>query len=63
MVREKADIYIYSTGLTDNEISKMRYTRFQNIQAAIDTALGVRPNARIGILPRGGDCLPYVSAD
>lgn len=60
MVREKADIYIYSTGLTAEEISKMRYVEFKSVQAAIDAALTVRPDARVGILTRGGDCFPYI---
>ena len=30
-----------------------------HLQAAVDAALAERPGGRIGILPRGGDCLPY----
>lgn len=61
MVREKADIYIYTTGLSQEEIYKMGYKCFENIQDAIDTAIKANPQGRIGILPRGGDCMPYIT--
>lgn len=60
LVREKADIYIYTTGLTQEEIEKMGYKGFENLQDAVDTAIKTKPNGRIGILPRGGDCMPYI---
>ncbi|MCB6610715.1 nickel-dependent lactate racemase [[Clostridium] symbiosum] len=60
MVRDKADIYIYSTGLTQEEIGKLGYTGFSSLQEAVDASLAARPGGRIGILPRGGDCLPYL---
>lgn len=60
LVREKANIYIYSTGLSQDEIGKLGYTGFSSIQEAIDAALTAKPEGRIGILPRGGDCLPYM---
>lgn len=60
MVRDKAEIYIYSTGLTQEEIRKLKYRSFSSLQEAVDAALAARPGGRIGILPRGGDCLPYL---
>lgn len=59
-VREKAHIYIYSEGLTPEEIRRMGFRGFDSLQAAVDAALREKPEGRIGILPRGGDCLPYV---
>ena len=47
-------------GLTDEEVRAMGYRRFPTLQAALDTALRERPEGRVGILPRGGDCLPVV---
>lgn len=61
MVREKADIYIYTTGLSKETIKNIRYTYFENIQDAINAALIARPGGSIGILPRGGDCIPYIA--
>ena len=61
MVREKAEIYIYTTGLSKETIINMGYTYFENLQDAISAALIARPGGSIGILPRGGDCMPYIT--
>lgn len=60
-VREKANIIIISEGLTDAEIDILGYTRFNDLQAALDSLLEKKPHAKIGVLPRGGDCLPFIS--
>ena len=39
----------------------MGYTYFENLQDAISAALIARPGGSIGILPRGGDCMPYIA--
>lgn len=57
-VREHAQIFIYSQGLTDSEIGAMGYRGFSSLQAAVDAALAEKPDGVIGILKRGGDCLP-----
>ena len=59
-VRERAQIFIYSQGLTDGEISTMGYRGFSSLQAAVDAALTEKPDGVIGILKRGGDCLPLL---
>lgn len=59
-VREKADIYLYTTGLTAAEKEPLGYRCFDSLQSAVDAALAARPGGRVGILPRGGDCLPYL---
>ncbi|SHI91189.1 Nickel-dependent lactate racemase [Dethiosulfatibacter aminovorans DSM 17477] len=58
-VREKANIIIVTDGLTDEEIKVLGYDRAADLQSAIDYVLKENPNASIGLLPRGGDCLPY----
>ncbi len=60
-VREKANIIIISEGLTDAEIDILGYTRFNDLQTALDYLLEKNPDAKIGVLPRGGDCLPFIS--
>ncbi|SDD62349.1 nickel-dependent lactate racemase [Sporomusa acidovorans] len=57
-IREKANILIVSEGLTKEDIAVLGYEKFDTLQAAIDYALREIPNGKIGILPRGGDCLP-----
>lgn len=57
-VREKASIYCVSHGLSNEEMPVLGYKKFETVQDAVDTAFAVNPGATIGILPRGGDCLP-----
>ena len=44
---------------TVEEADRMGYRYFSDLQEAVDAALAERPEGRVGILPRGGDCLPY----
>lgn len=60
LVREKASIFIYAPGLTEEQTRTLGYTSFPSVQAAVDEALRRKPGASIGVLPRGGDCLPLV---
>lgn len=62
-VREHAQIFIYSQGLTNEEISAMGYRGFSSLQEAVNAALAEKPDAVIGILKRGGDCLPLVESE
>ncbi|WP_127721365.1 nickel-dependent lactate racemase [Clostridium sp. AWRP] len=57
-IREKAKVLIVTEGLSDEEISILGYKKFETLQKAVDYALKENPNFKIGILPRGGDCLP-----
>ena len=59
MVREKAEIFLCTTGLSREEADRMGCRYFSDLQEAVDAALAERPEGRVGILPRGGDCLPY----
>ena len=58
--RERADIYIITDGLSDEETALLGYTRFDSLQAAVDAAVKKIPDATVGMLPRGADCLPYI---
>ena len=57
-VREKAKILIITEGLSEEDIKIIGYEKFETLQEAIDYALSKNPNSKIGVLPRGGDCLP-----
>lgn len=61
-VREKASILIVTEGLSDEDIKVLGYKRFKTLQEAIDYSLSKVPAAKVGVLPRGGDCLPYLAA-
>jgi len=58
--REKADIFIISGGLSQAEVEVLGFRSFTTVQAALTQALARNPHATIGLLPRGGDCLPVV---
>jgi len=58
-IREKADILLISDGLSEEDCSVLGYTKFNTLQDAINFAIRERPLAKIGIIPRGGDCLPF----
>ncbi|NLU09286.1 MAG: hypothetical protein GXW91_13970 [Clostridiales bacterium] len=58
-IREKVKILIITDGLSDKDVSILGYKKFKTLQKAIDYALKENSNSKIGILPRGGDCLPY----
>jgi len=58
--REKATILAVTDGLTNNELMSLGYQRVNSLQKAVDQALDRMPEGKIGILPRGGDCLPLL---
>lgn len=59
-VREKADILAVSHGLADADMQILGYKPFKTVRGALDAALQKKPGSTIGILPRGGDCLPVL---
>ncbi|KUO73126.1 MAG: hypothetical protein APF77_20490 [Clostridia bacterium BRH_c25] len=60
-VREKANVLIITEGLSDEDIEALGFKRFITLQEAVDYALSKMPAGKIGVLPRGGDCLPYMT--
>jgi nickel-dependent lactate racemase len=59
-IREKAEIFLVSDGLTVEESRILGYTKFGGLQEAVDAAFKRMPGASVGVLPRGGDCLPVL---
>ena len=59
-VREKATILMVTEGLSDADVELLGYQRMPDLQSAVDHALGLAPEASIGVLPYGGICLPVV---
>lgn len=58
--REKAHIHVVSDGLSPKEKEVLGFRSFDSVQEALEHALELKPDARIGVLPRGGDCLPVL---
>ncbi|MDO9544384.1 MAG: nickel-dependent lactate racemase [Synergistaceae bacterium] len=59
-IRNRAKIFVVSDGLTEEDLAAMQYTRFSTVQSALDEAMRLIPNAKIGILPKGGISLPVL---
>ncbi len=57
-----ANIYIYSTGLTDEQIREMLLTPVHDIESAVERELErCGPGARLLVLPEGPQSIPYLS--
>jgi nickel-dependent lactate racemase len=60
-IREKAEVYLVSDGLDEEDSLILGYRKFATLPQAVDSALKRFPRGRFGLLPRGGDCLPILS--
>lgn len=58
--RDRARIFCVSEGLSQDDCRALGYTRFPDVQSALDEALHLLPGAQIGILPQAGVTLPVV---
>ncbi|MDR1874945.1 MAG: nickel-dependent lactate racemase, partial [Synergistaceae bacterium] len=59
-VRDRARVFFAGGGLTDEDLRALQYIRHATVQEALDEALRQKPNAVVGILPKGGISLPMV---
>jgi nickel-dependent lactate racemase len=59
--RDRADIYAVSDGLTEEDLSALRYRPFGSVQEALDEAMRRMPGATIGILPQSSVSIPVIS--
>ncbi|MDR1069084.1 MAG: nickel-dependent lactate racemase, partial [Clostridiales Family XIII bacterium] len=53
-VRDRADVFVVTDGLSDLDLEALGYKRFASVQEALDEAMRRNPSASIGILPLGG---------
>jgi hypothetical protein len=57
----KADVYVYSDGLSDDQIHSAMLKPVKNIEELIDHLVSqIGPHARICALPEGPQTIPYV---
>ncbi len=62
MVREKVrHVFLYAPTLAESTVQRLGYISFPSLQCAIDKALSLIPGGSVGVLLRGGDCLPVPS--
>ena len=59
-IREKADVYLVSAGLGEEDSGILGYRKFATLPQAVKKALDRFPKGSFGLLPRGGDCLPIL---
>lgn len=59
-VRDRADVYMVTDGLTDEDFAALKFRRFADIREAVGEALRRKPGAKVGILPHGGISLPVI---
>lgn len=57
---QKAKVLIVSDGVCQSDVEILGYTKFNCLQDAVNYALEMVPNGTVGVLPRGGDCLPIL---
>ena len=61
LVQQKADIYLYTSGLTDEEVEDAHLLPCHDIAALVQELVGkIGPEARICVLPEGPMTIPYV---
>lgn len=62
-IQQKADVYLYTDGLTDQQIRDSLLTRCDDIPALVEALLRrYGPQARIGVLPEGPQTIAFVRA-
>jgi lactate racemase len=60
-IQSRAEVFVYSDGLSDEEIQKALFTPCRNIEAAISSLLErYGPKARICVLPEGPQTIPFL---
>jgi nickel-dependent lactate racemase len=60
-IREKAEVYVYTDGLSDQDIRDAKLQRCTDIAATVvDLARRYGPGARVCVLPEGPQTIPYL---
>lgn len=60
-VRQRADVYFVSEGVSPEEARKLSFTPFGSVQQALDAAFQAQgPNAKLAVLTHAPDMLPVV---
>jgi len=63
LIQLKAQVYVYSDGLSDEQISRALFTPCHDIEATVNKLLEkVGPGARICVLPEGPQTIAYINS-
>ena len=61
MIQQKADVYIYSDGLTEDQIRSALFKPVKSIESCVEfLANKMGPDTKICILPEGPQTVPYI---
>jgi hypothetical protein len=61
MVQKRADVYVYSDGLTDQQITQALLNPCRDIPDTVERLINkFGPNATIAVLPQGPQTIPYL---
>ena len=60
-IRERANIFLVSDGLPEKYSKILGYKKFHTVQEAVDAALLEAEEPKVGILSKGGVCLPILA--
>lgn len=64
LVQQKADVYLYTSGLTDQEVEDAHLRPCHDIAAFVqELVTKIGPEARICVLPEGPMTIPYVEGE
>ncbi len=62
-IQNKADVYVYSDGLTDEQIQGALFTPCRDIEATVaDLQAKFGPDARLCVIPEGPQTIPYLKS-
>lgn len=62
-IMQAADVFVYSDGLSDEQVRAMLFTPVHDIEATVAQALGRHgPDARLLVIPEGSQSIPYLQA-
>jgi nickel-dependent lactate racemase len=60
-IQRRAEVYVYSDGLTDEQIEKALFIPCRNIEKTVASLLDIYgPQARLCVLPEGPQVIPYL---
>ena len=64
LIQQKADVYVYSDGLTDELITAALFHPCHNIEQMVSRYLKIHgPKTRIAVIPEGPQVIPYLMSE
>ena len=61
LIQQKADVYVYSDGLTENQIYSALFKPVKSVESCVEFLVNkIGPDAKICILPEGPQTVPYI---